>query len=145
MKTSKQIIVIRKDLKNSKGEKIRSGKIIAQACHASLKAILDLMQTEPNEMTQSSEGNEEMKLFLEGGSAIQDWINGRFTKICVSVNSEQELDEIYQKAKDKGLICSLITDAGLTEFNGVPTKTCCAIGPNWSDEIDEITGGLPLL
>jgi PTH2 family peptidyl-tRNA hydrolase len=36
-------------------------------------------------------------------------------------------------------------DAGLTEFNGVPTKTCIAIGPNWSDEIDEITGHLKLL
>ena len=39
----------------------------------------------------------------------------------------------------------LITDAGHTEFHGVPTRTCLAIGPAWSDEIDAITGGLQLL
>jgi len=129
MKISKQVIVIRKDLN------MRKGKMCSQSAHASLATLLNNATGDKKEKT----------IHLEEGTAIEDWINGRFTKICVSVNSEQELDEIYQKAKDKGLICALITDAGLTEFNGVPTKTCCAIGPNWSDEIDEITGGLPLL
>jgi PTH2 family peptidyl-tRNA hydrolase len=77
--------------------------------------------------------------------AMKDWLTDKFTKICVSVNSEAELLEVYGNAKEKGLICSLITDAGLTEFNGVPTITCCAIGPVWSDEVDEITGKLSLL
>lgn len=27
----------------------------------------------------------------------------------------------------------------------VPTKTCCAVGPAWVDEVDAITGGLSLL
>jgi peptidyl-tRNA hydrolase, PTH2 family len=39
----------------------------------------------------------------------------------------------------------LITDAGHTEFKGVPTKTCLAIGPNDVDEIDVVTGHLKLL
>jgi PTH2 family peptidyl-tRNA hydrolase len=39
----------------------------------------------------------------------------------------------------------LITDAGATEFHGVPTHTCCAVGPAWTDEVDAITGALPLL
>jgi PTH2 family peptidyl-tRNA hydrolase len=39
----------------------------------------------------------------------------------------------------------LIVDAGTTEFHGVPTKTCCAVGPAWADAVDAITGGLPLL
>lgn len=123
MKTSKQVIVMRKDLN------MRKGKMVAQGAHASLKAILDVSKSEQ----KNSKG------------AFEDWIEGRFTKVCLSVNSEKEMLELYQKAKDKGLISSLITDAGLTEFSGVPTKTCIAIGPNWSDEIDQITGHLSLL
>jgi PTH2 family peptidyl-tRNA hydrolase len=41
--------------------------------------------------------------------------------------------------------CALVVDAGATEFHGVPTKTCCAVGPGWTDEVDAITGALPLL
>jgi PTH2 family peptidyl-tRNA hydrolase len=55
------------------------------------------------------------------------------------------LVELYTKAKQAGLICSLIVDAGLTEFGGVPTKTCCAIGPAWAEDVDKITGELKLL
>ena len=131
-KISKQVIVVRKDLN------MRKGKMVAQGAHASLKAILDLMKPQFDD-------NNELILRIKNDSALQDWIRGRFTKICLSVNSEAELIEIYNKAKEKGLICSLITDAGLTEFAGVPTKTCCAIGPCWSDEVDEITGKLQLL
>ena len=76
---------------------------------------------------------------------MKDWIDGRFTKIVVSCDSEQELDELYKQAKEKGLPCSMIVDAGLTEFNGVPTKTCIAIGPANPDNIDEITKHLKLL
>ncbi len=135
---SKQIIVMRTDLRNEKGQKIRTGKLIAQACHASLKAILDKARV------SSYEGGNILNLNVLPNTALEDWLQGQFTKICVSVNSEQELLEVYHKAKDKGLICSLITDLGLTEF-GEPTITCCAIGPAWSNEVDEITGNLPLL
>src|ERR1035437_1000977 len=119
---SKQVIVVRKDLN------MRKGKMVAQGAHAAMAAVL----------SRAKGSREERIIYLEEGSAINDWLNGRFTKICVSVNSEEELESVYQQAKDKGLLCSLITDAGLTEFNNVPTKTCCAIGPAWSDEIDEI-------
>jgi PTH2 family peptidyl-tRNA hydrolase len=140
---SKQILVMRKDLRNSKGEKIRTGKYCSQASHASVKAILDLM----NHTEISIDGTTHLSsLDIKKGSALEDWLfNGMFTKITVCVSSEAELLEVYDKAKDKGLICSLITDAGLTEFNGVPTLTCCAVGPAWDSEIGEITGKLSLL
>ena len=152
MKISKQVIVMRRDLKNAKGEKVRTGKLMAQAAHASLKAIFDNMRWSKmrfgygivNEAEAQYGGN-----FILNESditdAMKDWLTGRFTKICVGVNSEAELLEVYNKSKEKGLICSLITDAGLTEFNGVPTITCCAVGPAWSNEVDEVTGKLPLL
>lgn len=142
MKRSKQVIVMRKDLN------MRKGKMIAQGAHASLKVILDNMESYENFQyitSQGLRGEQNKNLKLIPGSPLQDWINGLFTKVCVSVDSEQELLEIYNKAKEAGLLCSLITDAGLTEFNGIPTNTCCAIGPDWSEEIDKITGHLKLL
>ncbi len=128
---SKQVIVMRKDLN------MRKGKMVAQGAHASMKAILDQMKFKPQ--TNS------MTLEMPDGSPLEDWIEGRFTKVCLSVDSEKELVEIYNKAKQAGLICSLITDAGVTEFGGVATKTCCAIGPAWAEDIDKITGELKLL
>lgn len=131
---SKQIIVMRKDLN------MRKGKQISQGSHASLKAILDLMSKYPDENPEH-----ERSLCMKRDSALYDWINGDYTKVCVSVNSEEELLSVYNKAKETGLICSLITDNGLTEFNGVKTVTCCSIGPAWSNELQPITGHLPLL
>ena len=52
---------------------------------------------------------------------------------------------VVAKAKDAGVPVALIVDAGKTEFHGVPTKTCCAVGPAWKEEVDAITGELPLL
>lgn len=66
------------------------------------------------------------------------------TKVCLKVNSEKELLEAYQNAIKSGLKANIITDAGRTEFNGIPTKTAVAIGPNKASEIDKITGGLKL-
>lgn len=76
---------------------------------------------------------------------IGPWLEGLFKKIVVSVDSEQDLDDIYSQAKAAGLPCSLIVDSGLTEFNGVPTKTCVAVGPGPDGLVDSITGGLKLL
>ncbi|MBC7975144.1 MAG: hypothetical protein H7138_09180, partial [Myxococcales bacterium] len=49
------------------------------------------------------------------------------------------------RAAPAGVPCALIVDAGVTEFRGAPTKTCCAVGPAWTDAVDAITGALPLL
>jgi PTH2 family peptidyl-tRNA hydrolase len=121
--THKQVIVIRKDLN------MRKGKMVAQGCHASLGAILDLLET---------------KKGLDDPRA-KPWLEGRFKKVCVSVDSEEELIEIYNKAQNAGIITKLIIDAGLTEFGGVATKTCVAVGPDTEENVDKITGHLKLL
>lgn len=128
MKT-KQVLIIRKDLK------MRKGKIAAQAAHASMKVFFDNIEycTE-GEMVISNITDE-----------MEEWVNGIFTKICVSVDSEDELLNIYEQAEKADLPCSLIQDAGLTEFDGVPTFTAVAIGPAKSEEIDKITSHLKLL
>jgi peptidyl-tRNA hydrolase, PTH2 family len=126
---AKQVIVMRKDLG------MRKGKMIAQGAHASLKVVLDAGGLAP--------GAASFTVRLD--PAMAAWLGGRFTKVCVSVSSEAELDAIVARARAAGLPCALIVDAGATEFHGVPTKTCCAIGPAWADQVDAITGALPLL
>lgn len=141
MREAKQVLVVRKDLK------MRKGKIAAQCAHASMKVLLDRMWTWDTRLVLEGGFNADGAriLGLTDGSALKSWIEGSFAKICVYVNSEEELDEIYAKAQDANLMCSLIVDHGRTEFHGVHTKTVVAIGPAWVDEIDPVTGHLPLL
>lgn len=126
----KQVIVMRKDLG------MRKGKMMAQASHAALNIFLDRMIVTEAEKTS---------YVLHLTEEMVEWLHGYQTKIAVSVPSEEALLSVYEQAKEKGLPVALITDAGLTEFNGVPTKTCIAIGPANSEAIDAITGHLPLL
>lgn len=126
----KQVIVMRKDLK------MRKGKMIAQGAHASMKVFLD----RGNTYTQGSRLGFDCPITEE----MDDWINGIFTKICVYVNSEEELHKICQQARIAGIPHALIQDAGRTEFKE-PTYTCCAIGPDRDEKVDLITGSLPLL
>jgi len=126
-RTTKQVIVMRKDLN------MRKGKMIAQGAHASLKVLLDAGAVD----------GERFAMALT--PAVARWLGGRFTKVCVSVDSEAALDAVVERARAAGVPCALVVDAGHTEFHGVPTKTCCAVGPAWADEVDAITGGLPLL
>ena len=126
----KQVIVMRKDLG------MRKGKMIAQGAHASLKAVLDAGAPDASGATYAIAIDLELAAWLA---------HGRFTKICVSVDSEAALDAVVSAARRAEVRCALIVDSGLTEFHGAATKTCCAIGPAWSDAVDAITGGLPLL
>ncbi len=125
MRDIKQMIIMRKDLG------MRKGKMIAQGAHASLGLILDAQRN--NKITEA------MGLWMDPQSGYS------FKKVAVSVNSEQELLDLAHQARAKKIPCKIITDAGVTEFNGVPTITCMALGPHWSDEIDTITGSLTLL
>lgn len=127
-RSAKQVIVMRKDLN------MRKGKMIAQGAHASLRVILDAGRAVDAATYQ-----------IAMSEPMAQWMTGRFAKVCVGVTSEADLDEIVARARAAGLPCALIVDAGKTEFHGVPTKTCCAVGPGWADEIDAITGQLPLL
>lgn len=130
----KQILVVRTKYPDNNGgtRKLRTGKLIAQAAHASMAFLTNKIRAispdEPITLT------EEEKF----------WINDKFTKICVYVETEEELLDVFQKAKENNLTAELITDSGLTEFNNVPTNTVVAIGPHYSDKMTPITGHLPL-
>lgn len=133
----KQVIVVRKDLG------MRKGKMVAQGAHASM-----LFMARKMAMAVSPTIHRKRE-FWDAGLRLtrpqMEWIEGRFTKVCVSVNSEAELMGVHRNAEEAGLVSHLVLDAGLTEFGGVPTYTCCAIGPDYASKIDGATGNLPLL
>jgi len=124
----KQVIVLRKDLN------MRKGKLVAQGAHASMGAIL----------SQCKVDEDKKYLLLEMDERTKPWLTGRFKKICVYVQSEEDLLAVYEEAINQGIICSLIQDAGLTEFGGVKTYTAVAVGPDFASKIDHVTGHLPL-
>jgi peptidyl-tRNA hydrolase, PTH2 family len=119
----KQVIVLRRDLG------MRRGKEIAQGAHASMIWLALRIR--------------------EAGYTFNDaerrWLDGAFTKVCVRVDSEEELLTVVEKARESGVLVQLCVDAGRTEFHGVPTPTCCAVGPDFPERIDPITGHLKLL
>jgi PTH2 family peptidyl-tRNA hydrolase len=125
----KQVIVLRKDLN------MRKGKMVAQGAHASMAAVLNL----------GTEVEGDTIVIDVKSKDVREWLLGSFKKVCVGVETEAELSEIYVKAKNAGLPCAFIVDSGRTEFNGVPTATACAVGPASEEEVDDITGHLTLL
>lgn len=129
---SKQVIVMKKF---PKARNMRTGKYIAQGAHASLGALLSLSR-------MSTVGNN-LVIPLDN-EFVRDWVIGRFTKVTCYVETDQELVFIYNSAKLAGIPTSLITDAGLTEFAGVPTLTAVGVGPDNEELINKITGHLPL-
>ena len=140
-RTTKQVIVFRKDL--LKGEhSLRKGKIAAQVAHASLGALLKWASR--SHVPNKNGYRASIEFYFDNGSILDKWLNGIFTKICVMVDNEEELLKLYEEVSKTEIPCVLITDAGNTEFHGVPTNTCIGIGPWWSDEIDEYTGNLSL-
>lgn len=135
-RVAKQVIVMRKDLN------MRKGKMIAQGAHASLKVFLD------RRAVPAAEGGgpaDPGSFTFTIDEAMAAWLGGRFTKVCVSVPSLADLDAVIERARAAGVPCALVIDAGHTEFHGVPTPTCCAVGPAWAEDVDAITGALPLL
>jgi PTH2 family peptidyl-tRNA hydrolase len=127
---TKQVIVIRRDLG------MRRGKEIAQGAHASTAWLADrvLQGFSPNGTVDH----------VALSAAERSWLQSSFRKVTVKVYSEEQLMAVYHEALEAGLVAHLVTDRGLTEFGGVPTRTCLAVGPDYDDLVDPVTGDLEL-
>ncbi len=88
-------------------------------------------------MPWKNNGQNEYKFSLFITQEERQWIEGRFTKIVKKVKNESQLLKAYEKAKELGLNCSLIKDAGLTELQG-ENYTAVAIGPNYVDKCEPV-------
>lgn len=134
---------------------MRKGKMVVQGCHASLKVFLDRLYIRESYYGEVYNGgpstlNGEQLLNGNLTEAMEEWINWEegkegFTKICVGCIGEEELYKIKKHSEELNIPCALIVDAGKTEFDGVPTPTCIAVGPAEASEVDKITGEYKLL
>lgn len=89
------IFLVRTDLK------MGLGKIAAQVAHATLKAYKQMV-------ARASQNDFD---FI----ALEEWKEMGQKKIVVKVDGEAELLATIGKAKDKGINCCYIRDAGLTQ------------------------------
>ncbi|MBN1897017.1 MAG: peptidyl-tRNA hydrolase [Candidatus Aenigmarchaeota archaeon] len=111
----KQVIVIRQDLRMSKG------KTAAQVAHASLEAY--------------------KKSSLEDQIEWEAWGS---KKVVLKIKTLHEIITLQKAAAKARVPNALIKDAGHTEVEP-GTVTALGIGPCSEDEIDHITGHLQML
>ncbi|MFH0961180.1 MAG: peptidyl-tRNA hydrolase Pth2 [archaeon] len=111
----KQVIVVRDDLKLSKG------KMSAQVAHASLAAYKNCKPP-----------------------ARAEWESEGAKKVVLKVQTLSELEETFLSAKRARLPAEKIVDAGHTEI-APGTTTCVGIGPAEESEIDAVTGKLKMM
>jgi PTH2 family peptidyl-tRNA hydrolase len=114
----KQVLVIRTDLKMSRG------KIAVQAAHAAVSAAEEARKHKP--------------------TAWRKWLREGQKKVAVKVSDESVLLRLREKATKAGLPVHLIRDRGLTELPP-GTVTALGIGPARTDTVDKLTRDLPLL
>ena len=102
----------------------RVEKLAAQCSHATAECILKAKRQSPQILDK----------YLKTGAR----------KIVCNTTNIDELKRIYGQAKDAGLICHMVRDAGHTEIPA-GTVTVVGIGPGIRSSIDKITSSLPLV
>ncbi|HKV90776.1 MAG TPA: peptidyl-tRNA hydrolase Pth2 [Thermoplasmata archaeon] len=114
----KMVLVVRGELR------LTCGKAAIQVAHAAVM-LVDLARRRP-------------------AAATEAWVREGQKKIALVAPTLQAMQVLERLARAKGLPTVLVEDAGFTE---VPpgTKTVLGIGPGRDEEIDPITGSLPLL
>jgi len=114
----KLVVVVRADLK------LKPGKMAAQVAHASVNCAFAAKKTH--------------------SKWFKKWFQEGQRKVVLKSPGLGHLRQLQHEAKQSKLPHSIITDAGLTE---VPpgTVTCLGLGPAPENEIDKLTGDLPLM
>lgn len=114
----KMVIVVVKNLNMS------TGKIAAQSVHAALASYRETMKRKPE--------------------ILPIWEGQGETTVCLQVKNDEQLQKILDSANSLGLVACDMHDAGRTEV-AAGSRTCCAIGPDLAEKINQVTGKLSLL
>lgn len=115
MSEYKQVILVRKDLKLSKG------KMSSQVSHASVEATLK-----------------------SDKDKVRFWRDKGMKKVVLNVENQKELFKYKKLAGDLGLVNAVIRDAGRTEIKA-GTVTCMAIGPDLVEKVDKVSKELKMV
>ncbi|MCS7110415.1 MAG: peptidyl-tRNA hydrolase Pth2 [Candidatus Caldarchaeum sp.] len=118
MRKFKQVIVVRADLRMS------HGKTAVQACHASVLALERARKMRPE--------------------WVREWFDAGQKKVVLKVNSLEEMQRLASLCERLSLPWEIVEDAGLTELPP-GTATALGVGPAPEEEVDKVTGNLPLL
>lgn len=117
-KQLKLVIVVRADLKLSKG------KTASQASHAAVICF---------------------KKSIDAKSSLAEkWFKLGQPKIVLKVDSLTDLENLESQAKSAGIISAVVCDAGRTHI-APGTTTCIGLGPDYDDKIDALVKDLKLL
>ncbi len=114
----KQVLVIRTDLKMSRG------KIAVQMAHAAVSSAEEARKHTP--------------------TSWRKWLWEGQKKVAVKVATEADLISLREKSVKAGIPTYLVRDRGLTELPP-GTVTSLGIGPASTKTVDKITGDLQLL
>lgn len=133
-------VVARDSLKLMNGNR---GKLAAQAGHAYLHAYWDAEKRFYGDYHAYSKNIPVGYLDYYRNVVLEYKYSGRATKVCLIVETVNDLKALHEFYKP---ICgvSLVTDAGLTCFDG-PTTTCLGIGPISEDKVDVNLSSLKVL
>eukprot|EP00092_Neocalanus_flemingeri_P004263 GFUD01004583.1.p2 GENE.GFUD01004583.1~~GFUD01004583.1.p2 ORF type:complete len:179 (+),score=45.09 GFUD01004583.1:330-866(+) len=113
----KMVLVVRTDVGMQKG------KAAAQCAHAAVMCY--------------------KKALREAPEMLARWEGSGVTKVCLKVDSEDGLLALAAQAKEAGVVCGIVRDAGRTQVE-TGTMTVLGIGPAPVETVQKITGHLKL-
>ena len=109
----------------------KTGKVAAQASHATLANYTTLLSHSPSPK--------------QPHPLLQRWKRHGQAKIAVQIpDGEEQLLELQARAMSLGLCANIIHDAGRTQIPG-GTATVLGVGPGPKGVVDQVTGSLKLL
>ena len=108
--------------------KMRTGKIAAQVAHACLSLYTELTSKSVNTNLHRQ---------------YRAWVATGQTKVVLQCRTTEELLELYRKVREKGVVCSLIQDAGRTQVEAGAYTVLGVFGDD--TQLSMLTGHLKLL
>ena len=107
---------------------MKKGKVAAQCGHASLGGYLKILKkANPRHLKY-----------------LNTWMQGHYAKICVKIQSPEQMKSIRAAAIQAGLPVYVVTDAGRTQIKS-GSQTVLCIGPGPKSLVDTVTGKLKLM
>lgn len=118
LKSMKMAIIVRSDLKMTKG------KTCSQVAHGAVICYQESLKKNPE--------------------ALKLWLNSGQPKVVLKTSSQEDLERLHTESKNAGIVSVLVCDAGRTQIKS-GTMTVLSLGPDYSEKIDLLVKDLKLL